>query len=263
MEIKQNLISTDKYPIKAPYIMQPKGICVHNTANDASAKNEITYTKRNNNKVSYHIAVDDIEAIQAIPFGRTAWHAGDGKKGEGNRNYIGIEICYSKSGGDKFQKAEQNTAKVIAKLCKQFRFSISDVKKHQDFSGKYCPHRTLDIGWGRFLKMVEVELNSNVKLQDRKDVERFPLLKVDGYWGPATTRALQRYFHTPEDGVISKPSMVIKAIQGRVGAKQDGYRGPETIRKMQKHFGTPQDGVISLPSMMVKEMQRQLNQGKF
>ena len=263
MDIKQNLISSDKYHIKSPYIMQPMGICVHNTANDASAKNEIAYMARNNNKTSYHVAVDDMETIQAIPFGRTAWHAGDGKKGEGNRNYIGIEICYSKSGGERFQKSEQNAVKVIAKLCKQFGFSIKDIKKHQDFSGKYCPHRTLDLGWDRFLKMVGIELNNDVKLQDRKEVEKSPLLKIDGYWGPATTKALQRYFHTPEDGVISKPSMVIRVIQGRVGAKQDGYRGPETIRKIQKHFGTPVDGVISKPSMMVKEMQHKLNAGTF
>ena len=34
-------------------------------------------------------------------------------------------------------------------------WGIDRVKKHQDFSGKYCPHRTLDLGWERFLKMVE------------------------------------------------------------------------------------------------------------
>ena len=88
-------------------------------------------------------------------------------------------------------------------------------------------------------------------------------LVVDGYWGEKTTTALQKYFHTPADGKISKPSMVIKVIQGRVGSKQDGYLGPDTIRKMQKHFGTPIDGVISKPSLMVKEMQRQLNEGRF
>ena len=29
------------------------------------------------------------------------------------------------------------------------------MKKHQDFDGKYCPHRTLDKGWQRFLNMVK------------------------------------------------------------------------------------------------------------
>lgn len=103
---------------------------------------------------------------------------------------------------------------------------------------------------------------SEIKVEIKPQNSIAPLV-VDGIWGEKTTRALQRYFHTPEDGVISKPSIVIKAIQGRVGAKQDGYIGPDTIRKMQKHFDTPIDGVISEPSLMVKEMQRKLNEDRF
>lgn len=155
----QNLVSQDKYGVKCPYAMTPKGICVHNTANDASAKNEISYMKSNNNEVSYHIAIDDIESIQGIPFNRNAWHAGDGGNGDGNRNYIAIEICYSKSGGEKFTSAEKRATKEIASLLKEYGWNISNVKKHQDFSGKYCPHRTLDSGWQRFLNMVQAELD--------------------------------------------------------------------------------------------------------
>lgn len=157
--IKQQLISKDKYGVKCPYTMKPKGICIHNTANDASAKNEVAYMCSNNNEVSYHIAIDDVEAIQVIPFDRNAWHAGDGGSGKGNRNYIAVEICYSKSGGEKFTKAEQRAAKEVAMLLKQFGWTIANVKKHQDFSNKYCPHRTLDLGWQRFLNMISAELN--------------------------------------------------------------------------------------------------------
>ena len=155
----QSLIDSSKYGVKCPYSMSPKGICVHNTANDAPAKNEISYMKSNNNEVSFHIAVDDVEAIQAIPFNRNAWAAGDGGSGNGNRNYIHVEICYSKSGGNRFTNAEKRAAKEIAALLKQFGWTIANVKKHQDFSGKYCPHRTLDLGWQRFLDMIQAQLN--------------------------------------------------------------------------------------------------------
>ena len=158
MALIQSLVSSDKYGVKCPYAMTPKGICVHNTANDASAKNEIAYMKSNNNEVSFHIAIDDIESIQAIPFNRNAWAAGDGGSGNGNRNYIHVEICYSKSGGTRFTNAEKRAAKEIAALLKQFGWGIDKVKKHQDFSGKYCPHRTLDMGWQRFLNMISAEL---------------------------------------------------------------------------------------------------------
>lgn len=148
--------------------MNPEFIVVHNTANDASAKNEIAYMLKNNNKVSYHYAIDDKEVIQAIPETRNAWHAGDGN-GPGNRKGIGIEICYSKSGGKKFEEAEKLAAKFIASKLKEKGWDISRVKKHQDFSGKYCPHRTLDMGWQRFLNTIQTELN---KLKEEKGVDK-------------------------------------------------------------------------------------------
>lgn len=111
--------------------------------------------------MSFHIAVDDKEAIQGIPFNRNAWHAGDGGSGTGNRKYIAIEICYSKSGGTRFTNAEKNAAKLTAQLLKKYGWNINNVKKHQDFSGKYCPHRTLDLGWQRFLNMISAELGGS------------------------------------------------------------------------------------------------------
>ena len=138
--------------------MNAEFIVVHNTANDASAKNEVAYMINNNNEVSFHYAIDDKEIVQGIPENRNAWHAGDGN-GPGNRKGIGIEICYSKSGGPRFIQAEKNAAKFIASKLKEKNWGIDKVKKHQDFSGKYCPHRTLDMGWQRFLDMVQNELN--------------------------------------------------------------------------------------------------------
>lgn len=173
MSLIKNLIPESQYPTKCPYSMQPKGICIHNTANDASAINERNYMARgdNQNEVSFHIAIDDKEAIQCIAFNRNAWHAGDGGNGQGNRNYIAVEICYSKSGGDKFIKAEKRAAKEVATLLKQYGWTINNVKKHQDFSNKYCPHRTLDMGWQRFLNMIQAELN----ILNRINKSIFPL----------------------------------------------------------------------------------------
>lgn len=42
--------------------------------------------------------------------------------------------------------------------------------KHQDFSGKYCPHRTLDLGWERFLNKIRTYLGvQNTPVEDNKD----------------------------------------------------------------------------------------------
>ena len=159
MNIRQMLVSSSKYDIKCPYAMTPKYITIHNTANDASANNEVSYMINNNYEVSFHYAVDDKEAVQAIPENRNAWHAGDGGAGTGNRYSIGIEICYSKSGGNRFIQAEKNAAYLTATLLKKYGWGIDRVKRHYDWSGKYCPHRTMDMGWQRFLNMVQSELN--------------------------------------------------------------------------------------------------------
>lgn len=156
---KKNLVSSSKYSIKCPYSMKPIGICIHNTSNDASAENEVKYMINNNNQVSYHVAVDEKHVIQAIPFNRNAWASGDGANGEGNRKYIHIEICRSTGDLLTFKKCEDNCAKYVAHLLKQYGWTIKNVKRHKDFSGKNCPHRTIDLGWERFLDKIQAELD--------------------------------------------------------------------------------------------------------
>lgn len=163
MQITNVVCPTSKYSIKCPYSMIPEFIIVHNTANDASAMSEISYMIGNNNKTSFHAAVDDERVVTGLPFDRNSWNAGDGTNGKGNRKGIAIEICYSKSGGERFDKAEDNAAAYIAYLLRQYGWGIDKVTKHQDYSGKYCPHRTLDMGWERFLNKVRYHLGEQQK----------------------------------------------------------------------------------------------------
>lgn len=156
---KQNLVASENYSIKCPYSMTAEFIVVHNTANDATAENEVAYMIGNKNQVSFHYAVDDQEVVQGIPINRNAWACGDGANGKGNRKGIQVEICYSKSGGTRFDQAEKNAAHFIATLLRERGWGIEKVKKHQDFRNKYCPHRTLDKGWNGFIKMIKSYLN--------------------------------------------------------------------------------------------------------
>ena len=163
INIVKQIVPQSKYSIKCPYSMTPIGITVHNTANDASARNEIAYMTNNNYETSFHFAVDDKEAVQGIELNRNAWHASDGANGTGNRKTIAIEICYSKSGGDRFIKAEQNAVELIVYLMKQYGWGIDRVKRHYDYAPnkKYCPHRTMDMGWDRFLNMIKAKLSNS------------------------------------------------------------------------------------------------------
>ena len=162
MNVIKNLVPTNKYNIKCPYGMTASRIVVHNTANDASARTEVSYMISNDQEVSFHYAVDDKEVVQGIPENRNAWHCGDGATGKGNREGIAIEICYSKSGGSRFTKAEQNAAQLIADILKRYGWGVGAVTKHQDYNGKYCPHRTLDQGWDRFIKMIEAKMSNKL-----------------------------------------------------------------------------------------------------
>lgn len=96
--IRKNLVPPEGYSLKCPYPMKHTRIVVHNTGNDASAQNEVAYMVRNDSEMAFHAAVDDVEIVQGIPFERNAWACGDGS-GQGNREGIHIEICYSASGG--------------------------------------------------------------------------------------------------------------------------------------------------------------------
>lgn len=152
--IRKLMCPSAQYRLKCPYTRTPTRIVVHNTANDATAVNEVLYMTGNPKEISFHYAVDDKEIVQGIPDNRNAWASGDGH-GVGNMQGIHIEICYSKSGGERFIKAEKNAAEFIASLLKQYHWGMDKITKHQDYDGKYCPHRTLDMGWQRFLNMVK------------------------------------------------------------------------------------------------------------
>lgn len=169
MEVIRDFVDKSKYSVKCPFRMSAEFVVIHNTYNDASARNEIAYMKRNNLKVSFHYAIDDREIVQGVPEDRNAWHAGDGGRGDGNRKGIGVEICYSKSGGERFIKAEKRAAEFTAEILKRYGWGLDRVKKHQDFARKYCPHRTLDLGWERFLNMVKGFMKGDGKMSAYND----------------------------------------------------------------------------------------------
>ena len=177
VKVETRLIPTSKNSIKAPYSMKPEYITIHNTYNDASADSEVTFMINNNNKVSYHYAIDDKKVINCVPENRNAWHCGDGS-GDGNRKSIGIEICYSKSGGARYSKAEALTVKFTAQLLKKYGWGVDRVKTHKHWTElgvkakrstyvKNCPHRILNEGrWQSFLNAVQKELNNLNKKVD-------------------------------------------------------------------------------------------------
>lgn len=246
--IKIKDIPTAKIPIKCPYPMDAIGFCIHNTANDATAENEISYMQKNDNYTSYHYAIDDQHVVRGLPLDRNSWHAGDGSTGEGNRKYIGIEICYSKSGGDRYRQAEQNTVDFLAYELYLRGWGMDRVKKHQDFSGKYCPHRILSEGrWESFLKRIDEKRKSYLKPKKEEEevenkVKLETLIVVGGHADVPVAEPLARALNAPivfygmdlpASSIIVAGGKVPKDFKGTITnlSGKNRYETAENIRK--------------------------------
>lgn len=116
----------------------------------------------------------------------------------------------------------------------------------------------------------------NPSIKDGK-VMPTPKLTVDGIGGADTIRAMQKYFNTPQDGVLSGqclsmkkyyPGLIaieygkggsacVKKLQKWLGVTQDGVLGENTIKAWQKKLGVTADGIFGKSS--VKAWQKYLN----
>ena len=222
VNIRRMLANQAVYGIKCPYEMEAEFIIVHNTANDASATREVRYMIENQNQVSFHYAVDDKEIVQGIPVNRNTWNAGDGGNGKGNRKGLSIEICYSKSGGSKFDKAEKNAAEFIASLLKARGWGIDRVKKHNDFCNTSCPHRTLEKGWDRFLNMIKEYLGTN-EVKKEKSIDELAQEVINGKYGVGEER--KKALGNKYNEVQAKVNEIL------LGAKKSNENKPTSARK--------------------------------
>lgn len=256
IKVVKNLVSKSKYGLKCPNPMKAEYITIHNTANDASAVNEISYMKNNSSSTSFHFAVDDKQVIQGIPTNRNAWHTGDGTNGTGNRKSIGVEICYSKSGGARYKAAEKLAIKFVAQLLKERGWGVDRVRKHQDWNGKYCPHRILSEGrWNQVKAAIEKELKSlggkisTSKTSTAKKKTTSSSSKKTSYTLPSGIYKVTSPMRKGDDVRQIQKALAALYFYPDKGAKNngiDGVYGPKTadaVRRFQLMHGLSADGI--------------------
>ena len=169
-EVKKNHLNTGKK--RTGKKLDFKWITVHNTGNPKStAANERAWLTNPENTTStgWHIVVDGKEAIEAIPIGEIAYHAGTS---EGNSTSIGIEICDSAG-----LAAEKNAIELIASLLIEKNWGTDKVHTHKSWSGKQCPHIILP-RWDHFIKDIETEVKrqkagNTTVTEETKTIELF------------------------------------------------------------------------------------------
>jgi N-acetylmuramoyl-L-alanine amidase CwlA len=126
--------------------------------------------------------------------------------------------------------------------------------KHQDFAKKYCPHRTLDKGWNRFIDMVEAKLApAKPAVKPVEPAKSFFTSK--GYFSRGDRheninkvsvfmrRVFPSYTSAKAIGSLYGPYIekAIKTFQknakkaGRYNDKVDGKLGPKTLRALETY----------------------------
>lgn len=147
-----------------------KFLVIHQTGNAARGANaqmhatyQINNTKyKNPREASWHWQVDDKEAVQSFTHDVSCYHASDGS-GDGNMHSIAIEGCINADGN--YVKSVENMAKLAAKILKDEKISIMNMKQHYDFAHdkKNCPAQIRGgkdgIDWNKFVQMVQGFMN--------------------------------------------------------------------------------------------------------
>lgn len=145
----------------------PKYIVIHETANTAVGANaNAHYRYWNRDPEAYastHFVVDSNEIYQMLELNQSAWHVGDNKNHSDitNLNSIGIEVAVNADGD--FSKARQNAIDLTINLMKALNMDITQLKRHYDASGKYCPTNMLQNPelWQDFVNQVANGLNED------------------------------------------------------------------------------------------------------
>lgn len=159
--------------------MKPQFLTIHSTGNPSStAKNERGWLTNpsNTRTASWHIVVDEREAIEAIPLTEVAYHAGTAA---GNSTSIGLEICES---GNR-EKTLAHAAEVAASILKKYGWGVDRLRRHYDWSKKNCP-RILSAnnwaGWNDFKKLVQKELSKMSNTPSKWAKEAWEWAKKEG-----------------------------------------------------------------------------------
>ncbi|HIW34715.1 MAG TPA: N-acetylmuramoyl-L-alanine amidase [Candidatus Paenibacillus intestinavium] len=155
---------TTSHNRRPSFALEPTTITIHNTGNPSStAKNERAWlTNTSNTRVaSFHIVIDEKEAIEVLPLNEVAWHAGDGSGVKsGNRTSIGIEICESGN----YSITLNHAIELVAKMLYERSWGIDRLRRHYDWSGKNCPRLMNADGkwseWATFVNKVNEKLQS-------------------------------------------------------------------------------------------------------
>ena len=181
---------------------------------------------------SAHYVVEAGKVACIVDPDRRAWHAGNSR---GNHESIGIECRPEATEGD-----YATVAALVADL--RAVYGNIPLKRHKDWTSTACPGvwdiQKLD----RLARGVKPGVSgggATVPAPKPKPAVQGGKLVVDGRWGVATSKALQRFLKG----------------KGHAVGKIDGRMGPKSWRALQEYLRAPyKDGKISRQSYRHTEL---------
>lgn len=132
-------------------------ITIHETSNTKIRANAQAHANLQSDggarQASWHIQVDDAQAIRSYPDTAKCWHAGPAAA-----DSIAVEICVNADGD--YNAAFKRAAKVVAELRAEHGLTRTEVKQHFDWTRKNCPAgMRLADRWQEFLSLTDGEAN--------------------------------------------------------------------------------------------------------
>ena len=130
-------------------------ITVHETGNRSPGANAQAHANLQSNggarQASWHVQVDDTEAIRSYPDTAQCWHGGTS---EANLNSLALEICVNE-GGD-YEAAFRRAARVVRDWRIKHKLGRDRVVQHHHWTGKNCPTQMrTSARWKEFLDLTE------------------------------------------------------------------------------------------------------------
>ena len=235
---------------------------------------------------SAHYVVSENTVWCIVDPDRRAWHAGNSKA---NHDQIGIELDPNMS---RRAATEKTAAALIADL--RAVYGNLPLSPHKRWTSTQCPGNW-DLGrLDRLARGVKPGVSgggATVPAPKPKPAVQDGRLVVDGRWGVATSKALQRFLkgkgHNPgkidgrmgpkswralqeylrapyKDGKISRQSYRHTELGNGISPNGWEYtgrksRGSQTVELLQKWAGAGVDGIVGAGT--VKALQRKLNAG--
>ena len=226
---------------------------------------------------SAHYVVEAGKVACIVDPDRRAWHAGNSR---GNHESIGIECRPEATEGD-----YATVAALVADL--RAVYGNIPLKRHKDWTSTACPGVWDIAKIDRLARGVKPGVSGGgASVPAPKPAVVNGKLTVDGRWGTATTKALQKLLGVTQDGRAGAETW--KALQKRLGApyidgeiSRQSYKatelgngivpkwwkytgrkskGSQTIELLQKRVGVKADGVAYEGT--TRALQKALNDGK-